>query len=226
MPDWWTQALPGGTDFPTPYTVARLGWVAVLGMLVGLIYYLTQRRGRKETAPFVATLVLLTVLMWVVTQVIGSELARAFGLVGALSIVRFRTVVEDTRDTAFVIAGVVCGMAAGSGYTSLAVAALPVIAVVSVLLRLWGREAGGERDHATLTARVAIGLDPGVVLGPVLAKYLAASRVLSAGTARQGAAIDVTYGAQLKPGSSAVALVAELNRTEGVQAAEWKEQGG
>ena len=49
-----------------------------------------------------------------VSMVIGNEIARAFSLVGALSIVRFRTVVEDTRDTAFVIFAVVVGMALGA----------------------------------------------------------------------------------------------------------------
>src|SRR3712207_7408096 len=57
--------------------------------------------------------VLLAVLVALVTLVIGDSTARAFGLVGALSIVRFRTVVEDTRDTAFVIFAVALGMAAG-----------------------------------------------------------------------------------------------------------------
>ena len=49
-----------------------------------------------------------------VTQVIGDNVARAFSLVGALSIVRFRTVVRDTQDTAFVIFAVVVGMAVGA----------------------------------------------------------------------------------------------------------------
>ena len=49
-----------------------------------------------------------------VTQVIGDNVARAFSLVGALSIVRFRTVVRDTQDTAYVIFAVVVGMAVGA----------------------------------------------------------------------------------------------------------------
>src|SRR2546430_8185921 len=51
------------------------------------------------------------------TQVIGDNVARAFSLVGALSIVRFRTVVRDTQDTAFVIFSVVVGMAIGAAHT-------------------------------------------------------------------------------------------------------------
>ena len=49
---------------------------------------------------------------------------------------------------------------------------------------------------------------------------------MSVATARQGAAIDLTYSARLRAGASVVALVAEVNRTEGVQGVEWKEQAG
>ena len=55
-----------------------------------------------EAESFTVTLVLLTILIAMVTQVIGDNVARAFSLVGALSIVRFRTVVRDTQDTAYV----------------------------------------------------------------------------------------------------------------------------
>ena len=57
---------------------------------------------------------LLSILIAMVTQVIGDNIARAFSLVGALSIVRFRTVVRDTQDTAFVIFAVAVGMAMGA----------------------------------------------------------------------------------------------------------------
>jgi hypothetical protein len=63
---------------------------------LALIYRLTA--SESEVAPsFTATLVLLSILIAMVTQVIGDNVARAFSLVGALSIVRFRTVVRDTQ---------------------------------------------------------------------------------------------------------------------------------
>jgi len=93
--------------------VLRLLFAAAFGIAAGAAYFLTQRKSRSEAASFVATMVLLAILLGMVSMVIGSNIARAFALVGALSIVRFRSVVEDTRDTAFVIFAVVVGMAAG-----------------------------------------------------------------------------------------------------------------
>src|SRR5262245_39113682 len=83
--------------------LASLVVALVLGCVVAGVYRLTHRGADGPAAGFIPTLVLLSVLIAVVTRVIGDNTARAFSLVGALSIVRFRTVVEDTRDTAFVI---------------------------------------------------------------------------------------------------------------------------
>ena len=89
----------------------RLVVAALLGGVVALVY----RRTRFEPASsFTTTLVLLAILIAMVTQVVGDNVARAFSLVGALSIVRFRTVVRDTQDTAYVIFAVAIGMAIGA----------------------------------------------------------------------------------------------------------------
>src|SRR5829696_1181536 len=122
----------------------RLALAAAFGMAAALAYYLTQRKRRAEAASFVATMTLLSILLGMVSMVIGSNIARAFALVGALSIVRFRTVVEDTRDTAFVIFAVVVGMAAGAGAYLVAAVGIPIVGVVAWLLAWWGHS-GGKR---------------------------------------------------------------------------------
>ena len=53
------------------------------------------------------TIVFLTLIVAIVVMVIGNNLARTFALVGALSIIRFRTVLKDTRDIAFVFGSLV-----------------------------------------------------------------------------------------------------------------------
>src|SRR5690349_20504774 len=91
----------------------RILAAVLLGCAVAWIHSHTTPRGNGSVA-MQATLVLLAGLIAMVTQVIGDNVARAFSLVGALSIVRFRTVVRDTRDTAFVIFAVAVGMAVGA----------------------------------------------------------------------------------------------------------------
>src|SRR5688572_24629095 len=106
--------LVSGTPAGSPLEVMiRLAVSLLGGIIVSWIY----RKTRPDFAiapSFPGTLVLLAVLIAMVTQVIGDSVARAFSLVGALSIVRFRTVVRDTQDTAYVIFAVVVGMAVGT----------------------------------------------------------------------------------------------------------------
>jgi len=78
----------------------------------------------------------------------------------------------------------------------------------------------------TLTVRVGLGHDPDELLTPVLGKHFDDIRLVAAGTARQGAALEVTYTVRLRGPGTAVALVAELNRIEGVQGVELREQAG
>jgi hypothetical protein len=144
MPDWLQHVAPSNTPASQvhwiPFVLQLLGQLAlafVLGCLVAGVYHVTTRKQKSQGASFLATLVMLSVLIAMVTLVIGNNIARAFSLVGALAIVRFRTVVEDTRDTAFVIFAVVVGMAAGAGYLDMAVAivGIPIVTLAAFLFR-------------------------------------------------------------------------------------------
>jgi hypothetical protein len=225
MPEWLTGGpLPAGALAPE-LVALRLVQAACLGFLVAAVYFATQRKKRVEASSFVATLVLLTVLIAMVSQVIGDSVARAFSLVGALSIVRFRTVVEDTRDTAFVIFAVIVGMAAGTGTVNVALIGLPIVAVVAGVLSFWGRDPEVVK-RPTLVVKLAVGLDPAAALGGVFAKHLAEFKLTKTETAKQGAALELTYAVQPKTGSTAVAIVTDLHKTEGVAGVEWSEPNG
>ena len=86
---------------------------ALLGFVVYLSYYLTHK-GTIYSKKFNASLVTLTVLTGTVMTVIGNNVALSLGMVGALSIVRFRTAIKDARDTVYIfwtiIAGICCGV--------------------------------------------------------------------------------------------------------------------
>ena len=215
MPELLTRAIQ-----PLPVNglevLVRLIVAMVLGGLVTLIYRAT--RGADEAAPsFTVTLVLLSILIAMVTQVIGDNIARAFSLVGALSIVRFRTVVRDTQDTAYVIFAVSVGMAVGAGHSLLAVCGIGVVAVAATLMRRGGVAIPGRHETYLLKVRLGLGHDAGTVLGPTFDTYLLARHLLSIETARQGMALELCYRAALRSEEAAGELVKALNRLEGVQ---------
>lgn len=221
MPEWLRTAVANADQLPPMSVIAgRIVLAVLVGFVIAGVYRLTigRRNGDARTLP--TTLALLCVLLSLVTVVIGDNVARAFGLVGALSIVRFRTIVEDTRDTAFVIFAVVIGMAVGAGYALVAAIGIPAVAIAALIMCGFDRPTQPGPAAATLTVRVGLGHDPQELLGAVFPKYLSAVTVIAVGTARQGAALEVTYAVRLRDPGAAVALVAELNKVEGVQGVE------
>lgn len=223
MPDWLQDSLHDTTQIPLGLMAVRLLLALVAGFLVAGIFRFT-RTAQSRTIGMLATLVLLTVLIAMVTQVIGNSVARAFGLVGALSIVRFRTVVEDTRDTAFVIFAVTVGMAIGAGLFTVVLIGMPIVGLAAFTLSGDGGRSLTETGDK-LEIRIGIGQDPGALLKETFAKYVRAWRLQDMVTARQGAALDLTYRIQLHQDDAAMNLVNDLNRLEGMQSVALHRQG-
>lgn len=93
--------------------VANIIVAGILGFLIFVSYYISHR-GTIYSKKFNVSLVVLTVLTSMVMTVIGNNVALSLGMVGALSIVRFRTAIKDSRDTVYIfwtiIAGICCGV--------------------------------------------------------------------------------------------------------------------
>jgi uncharacterized membrane protein YhiD involved in acid resistance len=216
------------TDVPTvaPLDVLwRLLGALGLGCVVAWVYC-RARRNADLTASFPLTLVLLAVLIAMITQVIGDNVARAFSLVGALSIVRFRTVVRDTQDTAYVIFAVAVGMAVGAHNPWVAVFGIVVIGLAAFGLR---RRFPGlipqTQPAYLLSLRLGLGYDLEQRLGPTLEAHVQEHELMSLETARQGISLDAVYETRLRPDGSAEALIKALNRLEGVQSVQLQRRG-
>ena len=224
MPDFLKSPFVNGPNVAPLDVLFRLLAALVLGGLVAWIY----RRTRKSTevaASFPVTLVLLSVLIAMVTQVIGDNIARAFSLVGALSIVRFRTVVRDTQDTAYVIFAVVVGMAVGANDIWVSLIGIGVVGLAAFVMMTRPGLIASSQPAFLLSLRVGLGHDLDKLLGGTLDAHLQERELLSIATARQGVSLDVTYETRLRRDGSADELVKALNRVEGVQSVQLQRRG-
>jgi multisubunit Na+/H+ antiporter MnhG subunit len=161
--------------------------------------------------------VLLSALIAMVTQVIGTNIAMAFSLVGALSIVRFRTVVRDTEDTAFVIFAVVIGMSVGAHNLMVALTGLVLIGLAVFVMKPRRARAAIDEAHYQVTVRVGVGHDVESLLAPALDEILVRRQLVSIGTVKQGMSVEVAYAGALREGQKPESLVKALNRLDGVQ---------
>lgn len=223
MPEWLRFAL-GSDDLLPPVTtiVTRMAIALLCGLSVSALYRATLGRGRKNLRTLPTTLVLLAVLIAVVTLVIGNNVARAFGLVGALSIVRFRTVVDDTGDISFVIFAVTLGMAVGSGCTIIAVIALPSVALATLIMSHFDIRAMSTLP-VVLVVRCTSGLDPSVLLAPAFAAHAVSQSLTALETTSKGSALEAKFSVRLRDPNAMLPFLNDVTKVEGVKEAELKQ---
>ena len=185
-----------GTFNVLDVTLAML--IAFVGCAVIGLTYRTTHRGVSYSQSYVQTLVLMGMVIALIMLVVGSNIARAFSLVGALSIIRFRNAVKETRDVGFIFFAMAIGMAAGTRFFLLAVIATVVICLAIVVmdrfnwfnLDIRGQvvkvEVPPDRDYTS---------DIDDVLRPLTREV----ELLSAETIRGGALVELVYSVRLKP---------------------------
>jgi uncharacterized membrane protein YhiD involved in acid resistance len=199
----------GFEDLTGTFSVADIALAMVLSFVlsaaVGWVYRATHK-GVSYSQSFVQTTVLLGMLVSLVMLVVGSNIARAFSLVGALSIVRFRNAVKETRDVGFIFFAMAIGMATGTRFYTLAAVATVVIGGAVMLMN---RLNWFALDVQTQIVKVQ--LPPGAAnraaIEEVLASNTRSSDLISAESVRAGTMTELLYSVVLKKGASPTALI-------------------
>ncbi len=121
------------TLFSFSDVVMAMTVTALLCFLLTQVYRHTHR-GTSYSQSFMITLFLMGVTTSIVMMIIGSNIARAFSLVGALSIIRFRTAMKDPRDTGYLFAAVIVGMGCGTQFYMPAIALTVFLCLLLLLV--------------------------------------------------------------------------------------------
>lgn len=148
--------------------------------------------------------------------VVGSNIARAFALVGALSVVRFRNAIKETRDVGFIFLVMAVGMAAGTRFYLLAaVAAVAICLVIVLMYRFNWFKLDVQRQ--VVKVQVPPGAEYHSLVEDALVAHCSEFELVSTDSARGGALAELSYTAQLKKGSSSADLIAALNQVNSGQ---------
>ena len=124
--DWFANQL---SNF-TPLNVAVALIAALIAGVIIMLVYKKTFRGVLYSPSFTLTLILLCLVTAPVVMAIGSNVALSMGMVGALSIVRFRTAVKDPLDTAYMFWAITMGILIGSNAYVIAIVAVLGISVI------------------------------------------------------------------------------------------------
>ncbi len=133
MPNQLLDQTGNLLTYAKPEMLINITLSIILGFIIATIYRYTHK-GLSYSQSFTQTILYVSVIVAIVMMVIGGSLARAFALVGALSIIRFRTVVKDTKDTAFIFMALAVGMAAGTSNYFLALSGTAFLSILAIVI--------------------------------------------------------------------------------------------
>ena len=135
MKQYLYEIISNSGNLSTEDIIIRIVVAAALGGVIFLSYWITHS-GTIYSRKFNITLLTLTILTATVMTVIGNNIALSLGMVGALSIIRFRTSIKDSRDTIYIFWTIIVGICCGVGdYVVAGVGS----SVVFLVLLLFGR---------------------------------------------------------------------------------------
>lgn len=204
------------TEVNAAIVIINLALVLVLELVIAWVYRHTHRT-LSYSQSFVGTIILMGMISSLIMMVVTENIVGAFALLGAFSLIRFRTIVKETRDIAFVFFALAIGVAVGTNnYTVAGIGTFSISAVMLLLNRFNFASSAGSGGHIL----VILAKEPFVPESPgPWRNYLKDWRLLNAKTFHDGLA-EYTLGIRLRDESATGAFLEQLRNTAGVERVE------
>ncbi len=214
MNDWFLRGDYGAA--PTNYAtlVIALLLAFVCGHAIAWVYVFTHT-GLSYSRSYVNTLILMPVIVALVMMILANNLVLAFGLMAIFAMVRFRSILRDTLDTAYVLAVIVIGLACGTlKFTS---AVIGCVATAGIMFYFWLTAFGTRHRYDFIVnvqwVRPAAELPE---LRQLLQRHSRATQCASQRSNEGYAGIDLSYRLLLRDAARSQELIDELRALNGV----------
>jgi len=194
--------------------VFNIALAFVFSLIIAWVYQKTHK-GLSYSQAFVLCLVFLCPLASVIMMVIGGVLIRAVALLGAFTIIRFRTAIKDPKDVSFILFSLIIGMAVGTGnYLIGLVSTLMICLIIYFLDKI--NFGSIQRQDYILTFSLDKEKTPSDVYESVFGQYLRTYDLLNINTRKEGKIMDLTFTLRFLSGVRIDKLVEELSAISGL----------
>jgi hypothetical protein len=197
-------------SFDSLTTLISIGLSIVLGLIIALVHIKTT----NYTKNFIITLTLLPVLVQIVIMLVNGNLGTSVAILGAFSLVRFRSIPGNSREIISVFFAMVVGLAIGTGYLILA-SILTII--VCLVLIITSKTPFGEVNKLERKLKILIpeNLNYIEIFDEVFDKYTKKHQLIKAKTVNMGSIYEVDYYITLKKGINEKEFIDELRVKNG-----------
>lgn len=185
----------------------------VIGFAISLIYIATHKK-TGYTPSFAITLVMLPAIIAVIIMLIGNNVARAFSLAGAFTIIRFRSAPADPKEIAYIFFTLAAGLALGLGFVGYAVIFTLVLAAALFILETV-KYGVPKTEHFILKVTVPEDLNYQDLITDILKEYSTSYRLKKVKTVDFGALFEVVYYVELKTGIDQKEMIDKIRTRNG-----------
>lgn len=185
-----------GESLTLANTLIIIGASIILGLIISISYMKTSKE-EVVTSGFAITLIMLPAIISIIILLVGNNVARAFSLAGAFSIIRFRSEPKDPKDISYIFFTLAVGLSAGMGYVGYAVLFTIILCLIMFILKFINY---GEADKSFFELRITIpeNLNYENVFDDVLKKYTSSWMFKKVKTKEFGSLFEITYTVVMK----------------------------
>ena len=184
-----------GTSFTLTNTLIVITAAIILGFLISLVYMRTTKKAGYSPS-FTVTLIMLPVIISIIILLVGNNVARAFSLAGAFSLIRFRSAPGEPKDIAYVFFTLAVGLCCGMGYIGYAIIFTIILCLVMLILDVT-RFAMPKTKAMSLKIIVPEDLNYEGVFDEILNSYTTNYKIESIRTRDVGALFELNYSIHL-----------------------------
>ncbi|KKQ27895.1 MAG: hypothetical protein US42_C0004G0034 [Candidatus Magasanikbacteria bacterium GW2011_GWC2_37_14] len=206
--------LSGGSQVTLYAVILNLLLTFVLVSFVCFLYKKTHS-GVSYSQTFVFTLIIVGIVGAMVMMVVGSNIATAFGLLGAFSIIRFRTPMKDSKDAGYIFFVLAVGVAIGtSNYAIGVIGTFLLSAIIWFLHRI---NFGSIKKYDYLLVFTSTNGSSSNKYESILKKYLKSSLLLNISSKKDGEESEITYHITFLDKNTPDSFMQEMSHAEGVK---------
>lgn len=200
-------------EYSAAIIVGNIALAFISSLVIAWVYQKTHR-GISYSQSFVVSLVMMSVLSAIAMMILGNNLIRALGILGVFTLLRFRTIIKDTRDATYLFFSLAIGMAVGT--SNYIIAGIGTVMLSLINLFLFKINFGSAVREGFLLTYLTDKNFTNEKFIEIFNKYLRSYKMLQLKTKVEGAR-EYYYSVRFKNDKEKDLLIKELQRNEGVE---------
>ena len=196
MLEFLEKSIIGDTFSISSFSIIILVCI-IIGFVISKVYIYTHKKsGYISSIPI--TLIMLPPIIAIIIMLVGNNVARAFSIAGAFTIIRYRSIPSDVKDIAFVFFTLATGLGCGLGYVGISIL-FTIIMCILIFILYATKYSYPKATSMTLKITIPEDLNYKGFLDDILEKYTNAFYLKRVKTIDFGALFEVVYIIQIKP---------------------------